>query len=109
MTLAFQCGAADIEQFEDSLSKSTMDRWEHWFTQRPQGMHHLCTFLAQVAASICASNGLECDPDKFIWWGHKPEKVMSQGEIDHNVLLMKAQQEYDRKRKEPKECPVPAT
>lgn len=78
MVLAFQCGEAHVNEFEESLSKANMDRWENWFSKYPQGQYHRDNMQAFAASMQCAANGMDIEPSQFLWYEKaKPEEELS--------------------------------
>lgn len=104
MTLAFQRGEIDLDKFEQELDPKNLDRWEQWFERRPQDMHHFYKFMALCVSTICASNGVEVDPDGLVYWDKTPTPPPSQAEIDFNTEVMLERIRLANSRKKPKDA-----
>ena len=95
MTLAFQCGKWNVEEFLDEMPVGVMSLWEGWFRRRPQGQHHQDRMLSRGFAAIMQSKGADLMPHDFMD-GYEPipdaEELSMDQQCDLALSAIKGEQ-----------------
>lgn len=96
MLLCWHFKKFNWRRFRARVPAKLIDEWCHFLRRRPQGQYHQDNMAAGIASAICARNGFDIPPERFMLYEQveKPreQEHLCQAQIDANVQWALAHQ-----------------